>query len=428
MGYATLADLRLQVAQHMGKVGYGWCTSASSSGSTSFFDTTTPERYREQADFWNGGTLLVRQGTSGPSEELLSESAIEETETSGAVVTPASTDDPLDATCIKIVTSSTAGSSGVASFPVTTTAGTTVEVSFWCKGDGTVCGRWGFRASEGASTDVVGTWSSKGGEPTYVTGEKWTRILRRIRVPTSATECTLDLYSSTELSKTVYFDKPSVRTLGETRYISDYANGGTFTVASLKTALSTAYEAYYKDFTIEDYRQAVNHALRVAYPYLFEVDEDQTIETTSGDASYDIPDNIDPDEIFKVEIEDDTSEDTAPYTRHVFWKIRKLGQTAKLQFTHDEPGSGRNVRLYFIRPLSPLESDFDTVDAKYLPYIIPKAKAFLYEMLLGKTTRSDRVQVGENADYFHQEAAAALKQLAMQRPATHIKPQWPGFH
>jgi hypothetical protein len=98
------------------------------------------------------------------------------------------------------------------------------------------------------------------------------------------------------------------------------------------------------------------------------------------------------------------------------------------------PVAGRTVRIVYCRPLQPLDSDFDTrsgtgsVDERYAPYLVARAMAGLYEMQLGKTSRSDRAQVGENRDAFYEEAAFALRQVAMQWPATKVKPQYPGFH
>lgn len=426
MGNATLADLRKRVAESLGMVGTGWCTTASAS-TTSYVDATTPDRNREAADYWNGGTLTIRQGTLGPTNELVDEASVSETETLGGTVT-VSTVDPLDTSCYAVATSATAGSLAAASFPVAVTAGRIAEVSFWCKGDGTVCGRWGFRASTGATTDIVGAWATQAGEPTYVTAEQWTRVLRKVRIPTSATACTLDLYGAVEDSAIVYFDKPSVRMLGEERYISDYATGGTFTIAAMQAAINQAYEVYHKQFSLTQYTEAINRALIAAWPYLFDVREDESIVTASGYESYSIPDNIAPEHIIKVEIESNTSDNTVPWQRHVFWRVRRNGANATLQFTHDGPPDGRNVRLTYLRPVAELKSDFDTVDERWIPYIVARAKAELYEQKLGKTAACDRQQVGQNRDAFYEEAAYALRQITMQFPATHVKPAYHGFH
>ena len=426
MGNATLADLRERVAESLGMLGTGWCSTASTS-TTVFVDITTPDRNREAADYWNGGTLTIRQGTLGPTNELVDESTLSETETSGGTVT-VSTTDPYDTSCYEIKTSATAGTVAAASFAVPVTAGRIAEVSFMAKGDGTVCGNWGFRASTGATTDIVGAWSTKTGEPTYVTAEQWTRVVRKVRIPTAATACTLDLYSSSEKSKTVYFDKPSIRMLGEERYISDYATGGTFTIAAMQTAINQLYEVYHKQFSLTQYTEAINRALIAAWPYLFEVKEDESIITASGYESYAIPDNIAPEYIVRVEIESDTSDSTVPWQRHVFWKVRRNGANATLQFTNSAPPDGRNVRLTYLRPVQELKSDFDTVDERWIPYIVARAKAELFEQKLGKTAACDRQQVGQNRDAFYEESAYALRQIAMQIPTTHVKPAYPGYH
>ena len=427
MGYITRADLRRMAATKLGQFGEGSPTTVTG---TTLLDVNTPERKRENDDYWNGGTLYVASGTGGPANELIDESAVTKTQTSGAVVTTTSVVDPYDAACIKIDTSATVGSVGVATYPLGVTAARTVEVSFFCKGNGAVCGRWGFRASTGATTDVVGAWSTKTGEPTYVTGERWTRLVRRLTVPASATICSLDLYSPLELSKTVWFDKPSARMLGQERYISDWVNStSTFTVATWTTnpGVGSQYEAYYKTFSFTDFNRALNDALRAGFPYIFEIAEDTSLATLSATYAYDIPDNIDPANIVEVAVQADTGTATAPYSRHIFWNIRHQGQTAQLQF-HTALATGRTVRLTYVRPLQPLMSDFDTVDERWVPYLVARTRAELYASQLGKTSRTDRAQVGENRDAFFEEASFALGQVRMQWPATHVKPQYPGFH
>ena len=337
--------------------------------------------------------------------------------------TPA-TVDPYDSACWKLTTSATAGSLAKLSFPITVLAGREIEISTRARGDGTVCGHWGLYRTTATAADIIAK------EPTYVTGQSWTRLVRRAVIPSGGLAATLDLYSSTELGKTVYFDTPSVRILPQTRFISDWDTSTfTFQVATWTTnpAVGSLYELFYKTFSVEDYNRALNDALRAAYPMLYEADEDTSIETTSGDYSYAIPNNIDAESIYKVEVEDDTSESTAPYSRHIFWKVRRTGQTSTLQFDILPP-STRTVRLSYLRPLEPLVSDFDTVNDLYVPYVVARARADLYNMQLGKTSRSDRQQVGENRDAFFEEAAYALRQIRMQYPATHVKPAYHGYH
>jgi len=414
MGYLTRVDLRRMIAEKLGFYGTGYPTAVTS---TTITDTRTANRKREQDDYWNGGTIFIGSGTGGPSAELLTESDLVETETNGGTV-DISTVDPFDASCYKLTTTTTAGSIALASWTVVTTPDRDVEVSFRSKGDGALCGRWALYRLTATAADIIAS------EPTYITGERWTRFVRRVTIPSGCISAALRLYAPSKLGNTAWFDTPSVKTLGQSRYITDWVNASsTWTTAAWSTtpAVGSTYELFYKTFSLDDYNRAINDALRAAYPFLFEMDEDTSITTTSATYSYDLPDSIAPNSVVKVEVEADTGSSTAPYSRLAFWSMRKQGETSTLQFQHGLP-TGRTVRVTFCRPLEPMLSDADTVEERWVPYIVARARAELFGMQLGKTSRSDRTQVGENRDAFFQEAAYALKTIAMQWPNTHIKP------
>jgi hypothetical protein len=390
---------------------------------TTLIDVNTPERKRENDDYWNGGTLYIASGVGGPSNQLLSEASPTDTVANGGTVTDSSTD-PLDTTCVKLTTTATASSSAKRSYAVTVTAGTIYELSVWTKGSGTVCANFGVYRTTATAADIIPK------TPTQLPGKDWSRIIRRFITPAGCLALTVDLYSSDELSSTVYFDKPSLRRIGQERYISDWVQStNTFTVATWTTNpdVNSYYEAYYKTFSFADYNRVLDDALRYAYPFLYRRVEDTSIETTSGDYSYALPPSIDPLAVIKVELEDNTGESTAPYAPYAFWRIRENNGSNTLQFDVLPPAT-RTIRITHCQPIEPLMTDFDTVEAAWVPYIVARAQAELYEQMLAKTTRSDRTQVGENRDAFYQKAAYELKRVAMQWPNTPIKPHLYGGH
>jgi hypothetical protein len=421
MGTVTRAQLRLAVAQALNMAQQGIATSSSS---TTIWDATTPDRKREATDYWNGSTIYLASGTGGPSAELLDESAVVETETNGATVSVVSTVDPLDSACIAITQTATAGSAGKWSVPIASlTAGGEYLFSAWCKGTGKVSPQFGIYRTTATAADILAKQSAG------VTSKGWTRVLRRVRLPAGCVALTVDLYGAAELSTTVYWDKPSFRRLGQERYISDWDNStGTFTVAAWVTnpAVDTYYELYYKTFTLSDYDRAINDAIRRGWPRVWQLKEDTSIETVANTFAYDLPPSVIL-PIVKVEVENNTTYATAPYSEVVFWTVLENGTTRQLQFREAQM-AGYTVRITYYAPVDTLETDFDELDDTLRPYVEAKAKANLYRIMLGKLSRADRVQAGENAMNFDEEAEFELRKVERQRHATRVRIAYPWAH
>ncbi len=409
----TRAQLRLAVAQGLNLAQMGIATS---SASTTLLDATTPDRKREADDYWNGSTLFLAAGTGGPSAELLDESAVVKTETNGATVSVVSTVDPLDAACIEITQTATAGSMGKWSVPIASLTATAEYIfSAWCKGNGIVAPQFGIYRTTATAADIYAKQS------VGITSKEWTRVIRRVRLPATCVAITVDLYGSAELSHTIYWDKPSFRRLGQERYISDWTNStGTFTVAAWVTnpAADSFYEAYFKTFTLSDYDRAINDAIRKASK-LWVLKYDTSITTVANTWAYTLPPSVTL-PLIKVEVQNNTSYATYPYTEMAFWKVLENGSTRQLQLPFAQT-AGYTVRLTYLGRLDTLDTDFDELDELYRPYVEAKAKASLFRSFLGKLSRADRVQAGENTMNFDEEAEIELRKIAPQLPATKVR-------
>ncbi len=416
MGSITRARLRIDIARQLRLGASGIATGGSTS---TLIDVTTPSLHRDTEDYWNGSLLRIAGGTGGPGPELLSEAAGTKTETSGAVVDVASTTDPVDASCIKITTSATAGSAGslsIATGTTTITAGREYVFSAWVKGSDVSSPQLEIEITGGA--DIIAKQSVN------VTKAEWTRVVRTVRAPTGCTNITVILHGAADLSQTVYWDKPSLRLLGEVAYITDWVNtnSGTYTASFTFPTQPTApaagseYELFYKTFMPYEYDEAINAAIRRLWPRIWVLRQDTSITTTSGNYAYMLPESVEL-PLLKVEIEQDTSESTAPYQELTYWTVRETAGARTLQMER-LPMSSRTLRLTYLGRVEMLETDFDELDDEYVPYVMAQAKAELFKTLLGKLSRSDRTQIGENIGQFSDEAEIELQRIQRQMPAT----------
>jgi hypothetical protein len=255
-----------------------------------------------------------------------------------------------------------------------------------------------------------------------VTQPSWTRVQFVVRAPAGCTNITVLLWGTSALSSTVYWDKPSMRMLGQSRYVTIWDPAtGTFTVGTWTTSpvAGTYYEVYFKTFTFTDYERAINDAIRKGWPKLWVQKEDTSITTVANTYAYTLPASVNV-PLMKVEVQNDLNVATAPYTEMAFWSYLESGSTKQVQF-RDALAAGYKVRLTYLSPLSTLETDYDVMDELYMPYVVTKAKASLYRIMLGKLSRADRVQAGENVGNFDAEAEYELGKLARQMPATRVR-------
>ena len=187
-------------------------------------------------------------------------------------------------------------------------------------------------------------------------------------------------------------------------------------------AADTLYEAYYKTFTLSDYDRAINDAIKKTWPRLWALKYDTSITTVTNTWAYDLPPSVTL-PLLKVEVQDTTTYATYPYTEMAFWRVLENGATRQIQFDNAQT-AGYAVRLTYLSPVSTLETTL-TNWMTPIEYVVLRAAASLYTIFLGKPSRADRVQVGENAAFFGEEAEYELRKVERQRPATKVRIAYP---